>query len=126
MIGIQATSPIKEAKDFDNAGRIMEEQKLDSLFSCAEIGDFFIWRRTQGELNSTNYDYKNRKRRQDFGEQYLENGSFYVFKPEIILTLNNRLGGKIGFCEMEVWKSFELDKKEDIKFLETIMKAYVL
>ena len=32
---------------------------------------------------SINYDFKNRKRRQEITTKYVENGSIYIFKPEI-------------------------------------------
>ena len=73
---------------------------------------------------SLNYDYKNRKRRQDVKNQYLENGSFYIFKPEIIKKSKNRLAGKIEVAEQEFWKSFEIDSIENLKFSEIIMKNY--
>ena len=38
-----------------------------------------------------NYDYKNRKRRQDSEKQYVENGSIYVFKKNGFIINNNRL-----------------------------------
>ncbi len=73
-----------------------------------------------------NYDYKRRKRRQEIKEQYLENGSFYIFKPEIIKKLNNRLGGKIDIIELEFWKSFEIDSFESLRLCEILMKNYLL
>ena len=76
--------------------------------------------------SSLNYDYKNRKRRQDVKKQYLENGSFYIFKPEILKINKNRLGGKIEIIEQEFWKSFEIDSIENLKFSEIIMKNYLL
>ncbi len=60
-------------------------------------------------MRSINYDYKNRLRRQEAPKQYIENGSFYLFKPETLRQYNNRFGGKIGIVEMEFWKMFEID-----------------
>ena len=91
VVFLQATSPLRETKDIDNAIKKIIAEDADSLFSGAEIGDFFIWRRNGDTLESLNYDYKERKRRQDFGEQFVENGSIYIFKPEILFAHNNRL-----------------------------------
>ena len=51
---------------------------------------------------------------------------FYIFKPEIIIKFKNRLGGKIGFYEMEEYKSFQVDEIEDLKLCEVIMNGYGL
>ena len=122
VVFLQATSPLRETKDVDNAVEKIMAEGADSLFSGAAIGDFFIWRKLGDMLESVNYDYKNRKRRQDFGEQFVENGSLYVFKPSILAEHNNRLGGKIVVSEMEFYKSFEIDDAEDLEFCEALAR----
>lgn len=122
VVFLQATSPLREAKDIDNAIEKIINEKSDSLFSGAEIGDFYIWSKKGENLESLNYDYKERKRRQDFGKQFVENGSIYVFKPEVIIKNNNRLAGKISISEMELWKSFEIDNLETLKLCEELFK----
>ena len=122
VVFLQATSPLREAKDIDNAIKKIISADADSLFSGAEIEDFYIWKKMGNKLVSFNYDYKKRKRRQDFGKQFVENGSIYIFRPEILFKYNNRLGGKIVISEMEFWKSFEIDDLESLKFCEEIFK----
>jgi CMP-N,N'-diacetyllegionaminic acid synthase len=127
VIGLQATSPIRESLDIDNAIKKFYKFNYDSMISASPIGDFFIWgKNKKGIWNSINYDHMHRPRRQEFPEQYEENGSFYMFKPEILLKYNNRLGGKIGISEMEYWKHFEIDEPEDIFLCEVIMKNFLL
>lgn len=127
MLAMQATSPLRESSDIERALQDFQRQDCDSLFSCAELEDFFIWEKDdQGNFRSLNYDYLNRKRRQDVGRQYVENGSFYLFKPQILRTLNNRLGGKIGISMMEFWKTFEIDSWKDLEFCELLMNNYLL
>ena len=126
MIGLQPTSPVREPKDIENAIKIFEKSKCDSLFSATEINDFYIWQKNGKKLISLNYDYQNRGRRQDFKKQYVENGSFYIFKPQNLKKFNNRLGGKLEISLMEFWKSFEIDSFEDIELCETLMKHYIL
>lgn len=126
VVGLQPTSPVRESKDIKNAINIFEKSNYDSLFSATEIGDFYIWQKKGKKLMSLNYDPHHRGRRQDFSKQYVENGSFYLFKPKILKRFNNRLGGRIGISLMEVWKSFEIDLLEDIELCETLMKHYIL
>jgi N-acylneuraminate cytidylyltransferase len=126
VVMMQATSPIRHSSDLNQAVKKMRDENLDSLFSAANIGDFFIWKKEGANYQSINYDYQNRKRRQDFGEQILENGSFYICKPELLKQTKNRLSGKIGIFEMPFWKSFEIDEPENIKFVSMVMKNYLL
>jgi len=122
VVFLQATSPLRETKDINSAIEIIKKEKTDSLFSGARLGDFYIWKKIGGKLNSINYDYKNRKMRQDFGEQYVENGSIYIFKPEVLFKYNNRFGNSISISQMEFWKSFEVDEHEDLELCETFFK----
>ena len=126
IVALQATSPLREFKDIENGLKKFKKNQYDSMFSGAEIGDFYIWENQGKILKSLNYNYKNRQRRQTIKPQYVENGSFYIFTPKNLKKFNNQLGGKIGITLMEFWKSFEIDSNDDIKFCETIMKRYLL
>jgi CMP-N,N'-diacetyllegionaminic acid synthase len=126
IVGLQATNPIRESLDIENAINKFKRTKSDSLFSSSEIGNYFIWKKIDKKLTSLNYDYKKRARRQNFSEQFVENGSIYVFKPEILRKFNNRLGGKIEISLMENWKSFDIDTLDDFSLCETLMKRYLL
>ena len=60
------------------------------------------------------------------GFYYIENGSFYLFKPKILKEKNNRLGGKIGFSKMDYWKMFEIDNKYDLRMCSALMKEFLI
>ena len=127
VVAVQVTSPVREPKDIEVGIREFYNSGYDSMFSAAKIGDFYIWKMTKRKrLLSINYNYKKRLRRQDFEEQFVENGSFYIFKPRIIQKYNNQLGGKVGITLMEFWKSFEIDDIEDVEFCKIIMDHYLL
>lgn len=122
VVLLQATSPLRESGDIDRAVETIEREKADSLFSAGKLGDFYIWKKSKGSLKSINYDYKNRKRSQEFGEQFVENGSIYVFRPKTLLKYNNRLGGKIAVSLMDLWKSFEIDDPESLRFCSDLFR----
>lgn len=126
IIGMQPTSPIRHAYDLKNALVQFQQENLDSLFSAVEIEDFFMWEIIDGQVDSINYDYRARKRRQDIQKKYLENGSFYIFKSVSLKNSSNRLSGKIGMYLMPRYKMFQIDMPEDLKLCESIMKDYVL
>lgn len=127
VLAPQVTSPIRSPSDIKSAIKIARLGIFDSILSVVEIGDFFIWGKENSDNPiSLNYNYKNRKRRQIIEKRYLENGSFYLFKPEILRTYNNRLGGRIAVFVMDKHKMFQIDNKQDIKLCEVIMKGYRL
>ena len=65
-------------------------------------------------------------RRQDFKQQIIENGSFYIFTPEVIRNENNRFGGKIGNSKMEFWQMFEIDDLDDLRMCSALMKEFII
>jgi len=126
ILAPQVTSPLREPIDINNAISKFVKGNYDSMFSASTTGDLFYWQNSETGIYSVNYDYKNRERRQDIKEQIVENGSFYLFKPEIILKYSNRLGGKIGFSKMEFWKMFEIDNLEDVRMCRALMKEFLI
>lgn len=124
VVFLQCTSPLRTAEDIDSAVQEFVEQEADSLLSVTKSHKF-LWERSDNEIRSVNYDYRNRPRRQDFGEQLTENGSFYIFKPWILRECNNRLGGKIAIYEMAEWQAFEIDNADDFKLCEWLYNEYL-
>jgi N-acylneuraminate cytidylyltransferase len=124
IVALQATSPIREASDIDSALDAFERDKLDSLLSVCEVEDYFNWRVGKDGPEAINYDYHDRRMRQQIEKRYLENGSFYVFVPILLRAKKNRLGGKIGLHLMERHKMFQIDRPEDVKLCAAIMRSY--
>ena len=125
IVALQATSPIREASDIDQcARRLSSGNNLDSLLSVCEVEDYFNWRVGKDGPEPINYDYHDRRMRQQIEKRYLENGSFYVFVPRLLREKKNRLGGRIGMHVMERHKMFQIDRPEDIKLCAAIMRSY--
>ncbi|WP_339031846.1 acylneuraminate cytidylyltransferase family protein [Bradyrhizobium symbiodeficiens] len=124
IVALQATSPIREPGDIENALSTFDRDHLDSLLSVCEVEDYFNWRIGANGPEPINYDYRNRRMRQQIEKRYLENGSFYVLIPSLLREQKNRLGGKIGFHVMERHKMFQIDRPEDVKLCAAIMRSY--
>jgi N-acylneuraminate cytidylyltransferase len=124
VVGLQPTSPVRSSSDLDAAIEQFERDKLDSLMSATATEDHFQWVIRDGLPLSVNYDFRDRKRRQDLETKYLENGSFYIFKREIITKERNRLGGRIGIFRQEQHKMFQIDNAEDIELIEAILNHF--
>ncbi len=120
VVFLQCTSPIRRPYDIDRAVDTLVLEKADSLFSACE-NNRLIWKVEDGKPYSINYNYHKRQREQDMKMQYRENGSIYVFRPEILRRQRNRLGGKIAIYEMDYWSSFQIDTPEHIELVEWIL-----
>jgi len=126
VVFLQATSPLREPHDIDEAIVLFLREKADSLFSASVLNDPCIWSIMDHELRSLTYDYKNRGRRQERSPYFLENGSIYIFRSEVLRTFNNRLGAKIVIYPMPFWKSFEIDTLEDLEICSYLMRKKIL
>lgn len=125
VVFLQATSPLRTASDIDKAIETFFSKKADSLFSAALLDDCCLWKKNNRKLESFSFDYKNRGRRQEREPLFLENGSIYIFKPGVLKKYHNRLGGSIACYIMDYWKSYEIDKKEDLEICRYYMKRYI-
>ena len=127
VLAPQATSPLRETSDIDRGIDQFTAENCDSMFSCSVAEDLLFWEKSSEDaLKSVNYDYLNRKRRQDIPKQLIENGSFYIFTPEVLRSNNNRFGEKIGCVEMDFWKMFEIDRPDDIRMCSALMNEFLL
>ena len=125
VVMLQATSPLRKTDDLENAIKIITESENDSLFSGAYINDFLLWEENDGKWESMNYDYKNRGRRQNRTPQFVENGSIYIFKPEILEKYENRIGKTPLIYEMEFWQTWEIDEYDDIPLVEQYFNKHL-
>lgn len=119
---VQATSPLTQTKDFDEALKTLKNQKADSLLSCVRTKRFY-W---NDDGTPYNYDYKNRPRRQDFDGMMMENGAFYINTILNIKKDENRLSGKVVIHEMEEFTAVEIDEEDDWVIAEKLMHKYIL
>ena len=124
IIALQATSPIRGKKDLTDALKLFKKKKCDSLFSSTTLDAHFSWNKFNNRV-TPNYNIKiQRKRRQNIQEKLIENGSFYIFSASKFQKIKKRLFGKIINYNQVKYKSFEIDKKEDILIIENILKTY--
>ena len=126
IIFLQATSPLRLQNDIDKAINLFIKMEGDSLFSATKLNDLTLWEKENDDWRSINFDYQNRLRRQDMLPNFIENGSIYIFKPEILENNNNRLGGKIIAYEMKFWQTWEIDSIHEIDLIEFYITKYKL
>jgi N-acylneuraminate cytidylyltransferase len=114
---VQATSPLTQAKHFEEALNLYKQNNFDSMLSCVRNCRFF-WNE---DGTSKNYDYRNRPRRQDFKGQLMENGAFYINTVGNIKRDKNRLSKNIGIYEMPEYTAIEIDEPADWLIVEQLM-----
>jgi CMP-N,N'-diacetyllegionaminic acid synthase len=119
ILAIQPSSPIR-IDNFDRAINFFEKSKFDSLFSSSIIKDYCVWKKNKNKFIAK-YNFKNRKRRQQIKNYFLENGSFYIFKIEKFKKTKNRLFGKIGTFIQSKKESFQLDDIEDLFIIKSLI-----
>jgi CMP-N,N'-diacetyllegionaminic acid synthase len=122
---VQATSPVRSEGQFDNALLYFHKKNYDSLLAVS-ASHRFTWKKLPESIAS--YDYMNRPRRQDIkleDVEYLETGSFYITKTELLIESKNRLVGKIGMFETPEDESYEIDTLVDFIICEEILKIKV-
>lgn len=120
---LQCTSPVRKSEDLDDSIDLFYKKNADSLFSVVPFHRF-VWSLNKDKLKSINFDFRNRPRSQDFQNKYLETGSLYITKTNILKNLNNRLGGKIIPFVMDFITNFEIDTLDDVKLVEWAIKNY--
>jgi N-acylneuraminate cytidylyltransferase len=126
VVFLQATSPLRRSNDIGAAIDLFKSVDADSLFSSSIAADLTIWNRDVDGWVSSNFDYKKRVTRQAAPTQFVENGSIYIFRPELLAQTGNRLGGKIESYLMEPWQVHEIDVEEDVELIKYYMERYII
>jgi YrbI family 3-deoxy-D-manno-octulosonate 8-phosphate phosphatase len=121
VVFLQCTSPVRTPGDIDAAVRRLRHDGADSLLSaCPDPG--LLWEAGTEGPRPLNYDPLHRLREQDMTPQYRENGSIYVFRPEVLRSTGSRLGGRIAIHEMDAWSSLQIDTAEDLELVSWVMR----
>lgn len=116
VVFIQPTSPLILSSDIDNGLKLISQ--YDSIFSAYKEHWHGEWDADGAPIN---WDVNKRPRRQDAPTVYVENGAFYITPKKNLLESKCRYSGNIGYIEMPMYRSFQVDTLEDLKFIEKII-----
>ncbi len=119
---VQATSPLTETYQIEEAFEQYHARGYDSMLTCVRLKRF-LWNPDGSALN---YTFTARPRRQDFAGSLMENGAFYISRVGAVMQSGNRLSGRIGIYEMPEHTAAELDHPDDWISMEQLMRKYVL
>jgi len=123
LVFIQPTSPLLLPEDINSGLELMN--KNDSVFSAYKEHWYPRWSKENilgTEISTTvNWNIKDRPRRQDIGEKYVENGAFYITTRKNLLQSGLRYSKNIGIFEMPFYRSFQVDTQEDLMIITDLL-----
>jgi CMP-N,N'-diacetyllegionaminic acid synthase len=124
VVLLYPTAPLRPARAITDCINLVVTQGYDSALTLREDRSY-IWQRTdQGStVEPVNYDPKKRGPNQLEGwNQWVENKAVYVMKRDLLMYTGCRLGGKIGYVEMDKLESIDIDRPEDFRLAEMILE----
>ncbi len=128
VIDLDATAPVRQPADIDNAFAIFKKTKADSVFSVTHC-------RKNPYFNMVETDKKGfaclvKKpqtpflRRQDAPAVYDMNASIYVYKRDYLLDerTNTAISRRSAISIMDEWSAFDIDEESDFQLVEFLVK----
>lgn len=116
---LQATSPIRQEHDIDNAIHRLVALGYDSVFSARAV-EGYTWK--DAAVLSPNYVQRT-PRQANTSRTLEENGSIYVMHTDLFLHKGNRLCGNVGYYLMNALDSFQIDVPEDVPLVEQLIRV---
>lgn len=110
-----ATSPFVSSESIEAALNKVKYGEYDSALAVQKVQEF-LWK--DGE--PFNYNLNNIPRTQDLPAVYSETSGFYIYKKEIILEYNRRIGFKPYLKELSKVESIDIDEQEDFDIANAI------
>ncbi|NOR45864.1 MAG: acylneuraminate cytidylyltransferase family protein [Candidatus Delongbacteria bacterium] len=124
IIFLQPTSPLRNAKNIDDAFKEFFNTDSNALISVSEIDNKFLKTlklNNQGYLEGAFNNEYPFYRRQDLPKVYLPNGAIYIIKTSIFLEGNSLLPDKTVMYEMDSQSSIDIDSYDDIEKVNKII-----
>ena len=121
IVILQNTSPLRTAKHIDEALTLMRKQNYDSILSGFSIHTF-LWKKSKKVIIPLDYNPKKRPNRQSMDEQLFENGAIFATKTSCFTKNKCRISGKIGFYNMPLESSYNVDSYDDLRSIKKFFK----
>ncbi len=118
LVFIQPTSPMIKSEYINRGINKLISEELDSVFSVTKEHWLPRWNE---KVEPIDWSIDNRPRRQDKEPSYIENGMLYITRKETLTQNKLRYGGKMGFIEIPLYDSFQVDSEEDLELVRKII-----
>jgi N-acylneuraminate cytidylyltransferase len=119
VVFLQVVTPFRKAHHIIESINTLLMHDLDSVISVVEDLTFH-WH--LGEYGLKPVGYRKRLLRQEKEKVYKENGAIYTLKSSNIF-LENMLGKKVGYIEMQPYESVRLESNYDFWVAEQMIAA---
>ena len=128
VILLQPTSPLRNAKDIDNAVELFLDSDCGSVVSVCEVehSPYWSFKIEKGHLKTLFEEEYGRMRRQDLPKVYSPNGAIYVSTPEILHNYKDFYCNYIIPYIMPIERSVDIDNEVDFMLAELLVKKYGL
>ncbi len=125
FICLLPTCPLRDSKDIDNAIRLFNKKKADSVISITNADYPIEWNFSLGSNSILKKIIKNSSEtdnRQKFKSLFIPNGAIYIFKKKKIFKHKRFFFKKTYGYKMSKLKSIDIDNIDDFRYVSYILK----
>lgn len=126
VVLLQPTSPLRTGSHIDEAIRLFEKNKVDSLVSVScpmeHPCDMARFKHGRITLLSEELRLKKGEQRQQYPKYYFINGAIYIFKVNVFFECRSRFGRNVMPYIMPKLYSIDIDTLEELKIAEAILR----
>lgn len=115
------TAPFIKKESIEKGLDKVIKGEYDSSFAAKKLQDF-LWKNGK----PFNYKLDNIPRTQDLDILYEETSGFYIYKRDVIQSLNRRIGDKPYIVEVGEIESVDIDEPEDFIIADSIFNFLYL
>lgn len=115
------TAPFIKKESIEKGLRAVLSGEYDSSFAAKKLQDF-LWK----DGVPFNYQLNNIPRTQDLPVFYEETSGFYIYKKEVMIKFNRRIGEKPFIVEVGEIESTDIDEAEDFIIADAIFNHIYL
>lgn len=118
IVTTHITTPFLKRSTIIDASKKLK--KVNFVHSVSEH-KHFAWLKKDKKYKKINFG-KNVNKTQSLDPIVFSNGAFFIFKKKKFMEINNRLGKKNYYYNLNFPESLELDVKNDVKILNSLLK----
>ena len=112
------TSPFLRAESVRKGLKAVLEEGYDSAFTAQRM-QTFAW--FGGK--PLNYSLNDVPRTQDMEPVWVETSGFYIFRHEVFVKENRRIGGNPHIVEVDAVEAIDIDEPADFEFAELVVAS---
>lgn len=109
------TAPFISAESIKKGLDAVKSGEYDSSFAAKKLQDF-LWK----DGVPFNYELDNIPRTQDLDPLFEETSGFYIYKSDVMVEYNRRIGNKPYIVEVGEIESIDIDEPEDFAIADAV------